>query len=202
MAKYIDKRILVSGGSSGFLNLQDPLNLATAVKQSFAESPTQGIAGSGLSTSTSGNIDLGGDLTVDAEVNGNGFDYTTTFTDTEFIVTGTSGGTSLAPGSSMQIQGDENTILLNYVKASGQATEVRLGMIGAENKLSLSITDDLGSQVVTLNLIQDDGSGNVGLSVEGLQEFADETAAAALDENSVYITTATRALTVKGAAGF
>lgn len=196
---YIDKRVLVNGRESNlfldnFLGFNQIVNsIVTGGSSALPFVFRNGI------TETSGNVELGGDLIKDTTINADSFNLLITGTDDHLFL-----DNIITATRDSKLQHDQFQIALT-----------NNNILNSENA-TISVNDNIGNLEITLSLTsasgntvsfvfkQDGGDGNPSVLVEGLNFYTDEAAAdtAGLLENMLYITTGTRALTVKGPSGF
>ena len=196
---YLDKRILVSGKSSE-INMDNPFNLHEYINSVLLDSIT---ASNGL-TKTDNVIALGGTLTGNTLIEGR--DNTLQISDSSIQFTGGDAhdfnSTIAAATSTTVIQNHLFGAQLRRTDNTGIISSVSVYDVFGVTNLILTLKDS-SLNAITMTLTPNGGNGFPSLEIEGLQEYVDETAAttAGLQPNMIYVTAATKALTIVGAGG-
>jgi hypothetical protein len=196
MAIYIDGRVIKSGKSAGFVNLQDPRDLAKLVADANAASPEYVTFGGDLLEDTTINtqtftyvIEGNGDVilnTIDPVDNTINNSVTTTTTNTE--VSSADGTNSLSSSVKTFINGSAVMEATDGIITSGVAVTNAYAQLGtndgtissnilAEVSSGIAMTYDDGSNVAALAIVPDAGNALPGIKALGLPAYANEAAA-------------------------
>lgn len=196
---YIDKRVLVSGKNSilslaNFIGFNEIVNAIVTNGSSTLPFVFQ----NGI-TETAGNVELGGTLLDTTTINGD--DNVLEIADASIKFTGSDthdfNSTITTIATTTVIQNTLSGPQLRKTDANGTISSVSVYDVLGVTNVILTLKDP-SLNVITMTLVPNGGNGFPSLKIEGLQEYADETAAttAGLQPNMVYVTTATNALTI------